>query len=182
MALPRILVSVLGVMAVLGFASAKAEDPPPPDVVDEARLRERYVIEASAETLLAAMLGMGETLPGGCRLGNGKIERTFVVGTYTCGNEQVVLQLLHPESAPSGAVRTERLAVSVTSGTPPAGLVAAVADRVRAREAEFKWTEVEGGKLPRRRWPLVWAVAGGAAAMLAFWTLRRLVVRRRRPA
>jgi hypothetical protein len=164
-------------MAVLGIARAGADISPTPDA---ARQTERYAIEPSAEPLFADMLGIGQTLPGGCAFSDGKIERTSVRATYTCGDGQVVLQLLHPAST-SGGVRTQRFAIIVKSGVPPAGLVEAVADRTRAREAAFEWTKVGGRSAPPRRWPM--AVAGGAVtAILAVWTLRRRAARRKRSA
>jgi hypothetical protein len=178
MACPCIVAPVFAVVAVFGIArAANAEDPPMP--VDAARLAERYAIEPGSEPLFAEMLGQGQPLPGGCTFGEGKIERTAVLATYTCVGGQVVLQLLHPSSIPSGGVRTERFAIAVTSGTPPAGLVEAIAGGIRAREAAFEWTEVGGSSPPPRRWPL--PVAGGAAAaILAFWALRHIALRRKR--
>jgi hypothetical protein len=162
-------------MTIFGITRAKAEDPPPP--VDAARQNERYAIEPGTESLFGDMLGKGEPLSGGCKLSDGQIQRTSVLATYTCGDAQVVLELLHPESAPSGGVRTERFAISVKSGAPPGGLVEAVADRIRGREAAFQWTEVgdagarsESGARTRRRL----ALAGAAVvAILGLWALRR---------
>ena len=146
--------------------------------VDAARLNERYVIEPGAEPLFADMLGSRQTLPGGCTLGDGQIERTSVLVTYACGGGQVVLQLVHPESARPGDVRTRRFAITVKSGTPPDGLVSAIAERIRAREAAFEWKRLGGGA-QRMRWAVPVA-AGAAAAILVFWALRRLAGRRRR--
>src|SRR5262245_28198660 len=115
----RIMIPLLAAMAVIGVARARPEDAIPADADRE---DEQYVIKPGAEPLLADMLGSGQTLPGGCTLGDGQIERTSVLATYTCGGEKVVLQLLHPELAPSGGVRTRRFAVTVKSGTPPGGL------------------------------------------------------------
>jgi hypothetical protein len=171
------VVPVLAAMAVCGIARANADDPPiPPDAVRE---NERYVIQPGAEPLLAEMLGRGQTLPGGCAFSHGTIERTSVLATYTCADGHVVLQLLHPAIAPSGGVRTQRLAIIVKSGAPPAELVEAVADRVRAREAAFEWTNVGSRGAPPRPGPL--PIAGGAAAaILALWALRRLAARLKR--
>jgi hypothetical protein len=177
----HIVVAVLATTAVVG--SARAQPGPPPEPVDAARLQEKYVIEPGAEALFADMLGSGQTLPAGCTFGDGQIERTSVLGTYTCGGAQVVLQLLHPELAPRGAVRTQRFAVTVKRGTPPAGLVEAVAERVRARETAFEWKTVEDGRSAGEegtpRW-MVWV--GAAGALLVFWGVRRVVMSRRRPA
>ncbi len=172
---PGIVVPFLAVMVVFGITRAKAEDPPPE--VDAARQSERYVIQPGAEPLFAEMLGQGETLPGGCTLSDGKIERTSVLATYTCGDAQIVLHLIHPASAPVGAVGTQRLAVTVASGTPPAGLVEAVADRIRVHGSAFEWTEVGMRSSPARRWPFA---VGAVVAMLAFWAWRRRAARRKR--
>ena len=157
---PRLRIAVLLVVAMTGFGIAHARAESPPADVDAARANERYAIEPGTENLFGEMLGKGEALPGGCKLTDGKIERTSVLATYTCGDAQVVLQLGHPETAPAGAVRTERFAVDVQSGTAPDGLLAAVADRIRAGEAKFAWTDVGGfGAQPR---------IGGTRLLLGF--------------
>lgn len=169
----RIVVPLLAAIIIFGIVPARAEDPPPP--VDAARQSERYAIQPGSEALFGDMLGKGETLPGGCTLTDGKIERTSVLATYTCGDKQVALLLLHPSSAASAKISTERFAVEVQSGTPPAGLVEAVADRIRTREAGFAWNEVGGdaGTLGEiggtsTRWL---ALAGGV--VLVLFALRR---------
>ena len=172
---PRSVVPFLTAMIVFGIAHAQAEEPPPE--VDAARQNEQYVIQAAAEPLFADMLGLGDTVPGGCTFSDGKIERTSVVATYTCGGAQIVLRLVHPTSAPDGAVHTQQFAVAVESGTPPAGLVNAVADRIRAREAAFEWTEVGNRGTAVRHWPLAVA-AGAVVAMLVFWALWRRTAKR----
>src|ERR1051325_261093 len=138
--MPRslLVVPVLATMAVVGIARAQPEGAPVP--ADGARQNEQYVIPPGAEPLFSDMLGSGLTLPGGCTFSDGQIERTSVLATYTCGGGQVLLQLLHPGIALPGGVRTQRFAITVKSGAPPAGLVEAVADHIRAREAAFEWT------------------------------------------
>src|SRR5262249_9134444 len=138
----------------------------------------KYIIQPGAETLFADMLGRGQTLPGGCAFGDGEIERTSVLVTYTCPGGSVVLQLLHPELAPPGGVRTKRFAVTVNSGRPPDGFVDAVAERIRAHEAGFEWATPAGAGTQTRRWELP-IVAGTAVAILVFWGLRRLLAGRR---
>ena len=165
----RFVAPFLMAMLVLGIAPAQGEDPPPE--VDDARQSERYAIQPGAEALFAEMLGKGETLPGGCTLSDGKIDRTAVLATYTCGDGQVALQLVHPASAPSGAVGTQRFAVTVERGTAPAGFVDAVTEKIRARETAFAWSVVGGGDRAATRWP-VW-VAAGAVLGLVLWALRR---------
>jgi len=179
----RIVALVLAGMAVIGVARAQSEGAPM--AVDAARQDEDYVIQPGAEPLFAEMLGNGQTLPGGCAFSSGQIARTSVLATYTCGGEQVVLQLLHPESAPSGGVRTQRFVITVKSGVPPAALVEAVADRVRAREAAFEWTRLPGRPVGGRGTLItrsaVEIAVGAVVAIVLFWALRRLAARRRRP-
>jgi len=177
----RIVVALIAALTVFGIAPAKAEDPPP--AVDAARQNERFAIAPGTEALFGDLLGKGETLPGGCTLSDGEIQRTSVLATYTCGEAKVVLELLHPTSAPSGGARTERFAIGVKSGTPPSGLVEAVADRIRAREAGFQWVEVGGGRGPiaegaaAHRRKLLFAGAA-VAAIVVLWVLRRRAARR----
>ena len=163
-------------MAVVGIARAQPDGAPMQ--VDAARQNEQYVIQPGAEPLFSDMLGSGPTLPGGCTFRNGQIERTSVLATYACGGGQVVLQLLHPEIGPRGGVRTRRFAIAVKSGAPPAGLVEAVAERVRAREAAFEWKSLGAGvaQMMRRAVPVAAAVA-----ILLFWVLFRFTATSRWP-
>jgi hypothetical protein len=127
------------------------------------------------------MLGRDQALPGGCTFSSGQIQRTSVLATYTCAGGQVVLQLLHPEDAERGGTRTQRFAITGRSGTPPAGFVDAMADRIRAREAAFKWTDLgerDGQQMPRPASPVLVA-SGVAVSALLFWALRRRAARRR---
>jgi hypothetical protein len=158
-------------MLLLGVAPAEAADPSPAG--DTAWHDERYVILPGAEDLIGSMLGKGETLPGGCKLTAGKIERSSVLATYTCGDAEVGLELDHPASPSAGTVRTERFAIAVKSGTPPAELVDGVASHVRAHEGTFEWKDLgpQGG--PGRRLWLGAVALGVLAAVLSFWTLRR---------
>jgi hypothetical protein len=174
----RILVPVLAAMAIVGIVRAQPEGAPTP--VDAAPQDGKYVIQPGVEPLFGEMLGIGQTLPGGCTLSDGQIERTAVLATYACGGGQVVLQLLHPGIAPRDAVRTQRFAVTVKRGAPPAGLIDAVAERIRAREAAFEWTSVDGDGAQAMHWS-VRVGAGVAIAVLVFWALRRVAARRRRP-
>lgn len=161
---------------VVGAAElAVAQDDAAPPTVDPGRMNDRFVIAPGAEPLFAEMLGAGAALPG-CRFGNGQIERTYVVATYACDGGPLVLELVHPDVAPPGGVRTERFAVVVKSGAAPEGLLAALAERIRAREDAFTWTNVlETGH--SRLLPLV-AVGAVVVAMLVFFVFRRLAARR----
>ena len=85
------------------------------------------------------MLGSGAALPGDCKLVSGNLEKTTIKATYTCPSGEVVVQLAHPDAAPSKATQTEKLAVWVERGTPPADLQSVLASRIRERESEFQW-------------------------------------------
>ncbi len=174
----RIVLSVV-VAAALGtivYAQPQDAQDEPADV-DPARLTERYGIEPGAEQLFAAMLGSGETLPGNCTLSDGRIERTAVVATYTCSGKDVVLQLEHPEIATAPALRTQRFAITVKSGTPPDGLTAAVAERIRSHEGNFEWKTLTVGESEQRHRVLP-AVVAGAVVVLLVWAVRRRARRR----
>lgn len=172
----RIVFPFLAASILFGIGPAHA-DVPPPDA-DEARQTERYVIQPGGESLFGEMLGRGESLPGNCTLSDGKIERTLVLATYTCGDAQVVLELRHPDDAAPSALRTKRFALATNSGTPPAGLVEAVAEKIRARESGFEWTEVNR----RDTFVVAWAplAAGALAVILVLWALRRRAAKRAR--
>ena len=158
----RIVVPVLAAMALIGIARAQPGGAPTP--VDATRQNEHYAIPPGAEPLFSAMLGSGQTLPGGCTLSSGQIEYTSVRATYTCGGGQVVLELVHPDVARPGGVRTQRFAVTVKSGTPPDGLVETIAERIRARETGFEWQRVGDSAPQKRRWGVPVA-AGGVATL-----------------
>ncbi|MEB2286415.1 MAG: hypothetical protein OZ922_17255 [Myxococcales bacterium] len=174
---PRIVVPFVAAMIVLGVVRAHAEEPPPE--VAGARRHERYVIRPGTEPLFADMLGRGETLPGGCTLRDGKIDRVSVTATYGCADGDAVLELLHPTGAASGGVRTERFLIIAKSGAASARLVEAVAERIRAHEAAFAWTEIADAGAAKRRWPV--AVAA-AVAVVAVAVILALQIRRRRAA
>ena len=163
------MVPLVAAMAVVGIARAQPEPddgvPMPPD---GARLSEQYVIPPGAEQLFLDALGSGQVLPGGCTFSGGEIGQTSVLGTYTCDGGQVVLQLLRPEKARPGAVRTQRFAIAVRSGAPPAGLVEAIAERVGVREGGFEWKHVplNRAQMMRRAVP-----AAAIVAVLVFWAL-----------
>jgi len=173
----RIVFPFLAAMALIGRARAEPERVAAPHAV--AAEDEEYAIGPGTEPLFADMLGSGQTLPGGCTFGGGRIERTSVIATYQCGAGEVELQLLHPEIAPRGGVRTQRFAIVVKSGVPPAGLVDAVAERIRAREAGFEWMNVGGGRT-RTTHRLIRVAAASLAAIVVLWAALRLALRRRR--
>jgi hypothetical protein len=130
-------------MAGPAWAQAPVASPPPPTV--PAAAGDEAVIPPGMESLIGEMLGRGQALPGGCALSEGQIDRTAVRATYTCQEGKVVLELVHPNAAPAGGLRTQQFALAVTGGTAPAGFVDAVAERIRAREGEFAWKIIPAG-------------------------------------
>lgn len=133
------------------------------------------VVPGGQEDLLAAMLGRGAALPEGCRLESGDVNGSRILSTYACPGGPVVLELRHPSNASSDAVVTDQFAVTVQSGSPPAGLRDTVVGLIRAREAEFKWVAVSGGP-PGPRVPLTVILVG---ALLLLAIVARVLRRRR---
>jgi hypothetical protein len=116
-------------LLLLGIAPARAEMIPP-----------------GQETLIAAMLGSGEQLPGGCAFTDGQVDRELVLATYQCPYGDVRIQLSHPSARTAQAITTERFALTVASGSPHDDLLAALAARIRARESDFEWNMLIVGK------------------------------------
>jgi hypothetical protein len=99
------------------------------------------VIGPGQEPLLAEMLGKGVSLPGDCAWAGATVEETRVVSWYTCAGARVEIELRHPTDAVPEATRTLRFAIRTRpTAPPPPGLVEALAARLRAREAEFRWS------------------------------------------
>lgn len=118
---------IAGFLALcLGAGSVAADDAGP-------------VIPPGQEELLLSMLGRDAALPGGCALADGRIERTMVEASYTCGSGVVEIRLTHVGAAPDGAAETEQFAVAIESGAPPASLTDVLAARIRERESNFNW-------------------------------------------
>jgi len=102
------------------------------------------VIAPGQEDLLAEMLGRGAQLPGGCAFAGGQVEDVLARSTYQCPDGAVVVELRHPRQAGDTSARTEQFAITVTAGSPPADLLATLADRIRAREPQFIWASASG--------------------------------------
>ena len=115
----------MGLLAVLVGAVQAADDP---------------VIGPGQDELLATMLGRGETLADGCTLTNGLAESRTVRATYACPWGAVVLVLRHADRGAATSVQTDQFAIEIEEGSPPDTVVAALAARVRAREADFEWS------------------------------------------
>jgi hypothetical protein len=130
------------------------------------------VVPSGQEELLGQMLGKGATLPDGCKLTEGHVEHVTVKATYACPEGEVVFEVCHPSRAGAGATRTDRFAITLRSGSPPASLEPALVSLIRAREAAFEWKWVgrpRGGSSSRTG--LLAAVALLAIAVLG-WVLR----------
>ncbi|HSP99542.1 MAG TPA: hypothetical protein VL049_20155 [Candidatus Dormibacteraeota bacterium] len=172
---------ILLLLAATAAVPLRAQTPDAGVAADDAAPQvEQAVIPPGVEPLFADMLGSGQSLPGGCKFSDGQIEHTTVLATYTCQDGEVVLLLQHPDSAPAGGVRTQSFALSVKSGTPPPGLIDAVAERVRAREGAFAWKTVGGGQAPALRKWLTIAAAVLIVAVL-IWVVRGHGAKRRAP-
>lgn len=166
--------ALAAVVLAAGPLAAQPEErntPPSEDI--------QHVIPPGQEPLLADLLGSGQALPGSCKFADGQIDRSTIVATYDCAGGQVVLEVRHPAEAPSDALRSERFALSVRTGTPPQGLNDAILARIRTREGEFEWKTVgaPGASGLRRLAP----IAGAAllVAALLVWLLRRIGAKRR---
>jgi hypothetical protein len=133
------------------------------------------VIPKGYEDLAAEILGRGEQFAGSCTLTGGGVDYA-IRGVYHCGNNEIVIELIHPTKAPPSAVRTARFAVTVRGPAPPEFLDALIA-RVRAREGPFQWTvlppsgSVEQHPLNPRPY------TGGLVVALLLWWGRRWVAR-----
>src|SRR5690242_2494232 len=145
---------------------------------DEPALVGEPVIPKGYEDLAAALLGRGEEIAGGCRLTGGGIDHA-IRGVYQCGDDRVVVELIHPSKAAPDAVRTARFAITA-QGSPPPDFLDALVARVRAREAPFQWTILPPSPPPSTSEqrppfnPRPYAIALTIAALL--WWARRLLV------
>jgi hypothetical protein len=130
------------------------------------------VIPAGQEELLVEMLGRGVTLAE-CKLTSGEVDHAIIKATYACPEGEVVFELRHPDKAPANATRTARFAITLLSGSPPAGLADALTSRIRSRETAFEWKLLESG--PERSSPalLLLAAAGILGLAVLGWALRR---------
>src|SRR5512147_2880056 len=96
------------------------------------------VIPQGYEDLAAELLGRGEQIAGSCKLTGGAID-SAIRGIYQCGDDKVVVELVHPSKASPSAPHTARFAVTVQGSAPP-GFLDALLARVRAKEEPFQWT------------------------------------------
>lgn len=155
------------------------------------------VIPPGQEEVLAEILGQGKAFPAGCTLTGGRIDPTAVTGEFECPGGGVTLELRHPSRAPENSVRTERFAIVVRGGSPPAAFSDAFESWVRSHESAFEWKQLpptpsprpslpspQETSAPRSSWPdrlarftpFLVPLAGALAALaVSWWVLRRLV-------
>jgi hypothetical protein len=139
-------------------------------------------IPPNQEPVLGAMLGKDVALPAGCTLSSGDVEHSQVKATYTCPNGEVVIQLDHPSVAKQPLLTTERFALSVASGSPPAELVPALTGLIRAHEAEFIWKMPTAQSAAPAPALLLWTVPLVIGLALLAWAWRRRAQRSGGPA
>lgn len=101
-------------------------------------------IPPGQESLIGAMLGRGMMVRG-CRLDSGGIEYTVIKAAYNCPRGQVTLELCHlldPRLLDATVPLTQigLFAMTIQSGSPPAGFEEALVSRIRSRESLFVWT------------------------------------------
>lgn len=135
------------------------------------------VIEPGQEELLAAIVGRGKTLPGGCKLTEGQIDRTVIRGTYGCSSGDVVIEWKAIGDGSDPAAVSEKFGLFVVKGAPPDGFLDALVAEVRANEATFQWKATI-----REETPGVTSLAPmflvGLGLIAAGWALWRWVGRR----
>ncbi|MBI3783600.1 MAG: hypothetical protein HY270_09375 [Deltaproteobacteria bacterium] len=182
MVIAAVLATVLGVGMALAEAATPVTEQQTGQEQTPAKAYEGYVIAPGHEELLAQILGQGATLPSTCVFDGGQVEKTALKGTYKCPDGPVVFHLAHPDSAPVGATVTKRFAISLVSGSPPAGLAEAIAANVRAKELQFEWSVPPTPVIPLQpgeTGSVAWlALFSGLTAVVLGW----LLVRRRRTA
>jgi hypothetical protein len=146
---------------------------------DQAEPGGEAVVPEGRDELLGEMLGKGATLPDGCKLNEGRVEYTTVKATYGCPTGEVVYELSHPSRAGGGAARTDRFALTLQSGSPPAGLEPALIALIRSREAAFEWKWI-GPPADARGSTTLWLAAATLTAVAILgWIFRSRTSARR---
>jgi GDSL-like Lipase/Acylhydrolase family len=169
----RLLCPVLvGALLVVRWQAAAAEAPPSFE----------HVIPAGQDEVLGKILGLGVALPGGCSLARGNAAGAVVTVEYACSAGKVVFELRHPDDAPADALRTERFAVVLRSGSVPPGLLDALASLIRANEGGFHWKETEQGQSTLAGMIRVFGVAAALSGIVAVGLAVQFLLRRRLPA
>ena len=177
-----LLLAPLGTPAALGQPAPAGDAASKPAAADTDALGPSFVVPEGQEELLSQMFAMGETLPGDCRFDAGQAKGATISATYRCANGEVVFELHHPSDAATAVARTERFAIMLRGGSPPPGLVDALAARVRSRESSFEWKNI-GAPVQQTHTTLisVAAVVLLGVAVLS-WVFRRKMAARSSPA
>lgn len=97
------------------------------------------MIPPGRESFVSDMLGKGQPLCPACKFAGALIERDRIKTRFDCGASPVVVELRHPSASQGAASRTDRFAIHVASGNAPAGLIDALAARIRSKESEWSW-------------------------------------------
>jgi hypothetical protein len=142
------------------------------------------VIPPGREAAVLDLLGGSEALAG-CRLAGARIDGRYVAADYACTGGAAHVELRHPSEQVEAAARTRAFALVVRGAAPP-DLVAALAERVRAREGAWQWslaTPPSAGAAPPSRSSdsrrlAVWTVAAALLAAALLWLLGRADRRR----
>jgi hypothetical protein len=118
------------------------------------------------------MLGLGVTLAE-CKLTGGEADHAIIKATYACPGGEVAFELRHPGTAPANATRTARFAMTLRSGSPPAGLADALMSRIRSRETAFEWKLTQSDTPRSWRAPVLLAAIGILGLAVLGWAVRR---------
>lgn len=130
--LPIVVAVVLGVPAV-----GSADEPP------------SFVFPAGREEILGRMLGRGEALPDGCRLGGIRIDARSARAEYACSaGRTAVLELVHPSASTSAVAITPQFAIVDRGSGAAAALVQAIESRVRREMASWTWQTAGAAATP----------------------------------
>jgi hypothetical protein len=100
-----------------------------------------WAIPPGHEQLFAEMLGKDLKLAGECQWDGASIEDSTLTATFACAAGSRNIELRHPSDATPDAALTKSFAVVPLDGAPR-DLVDAVAERVRAREAGWRWASI----------------------------------------
>ena len=120
-------------MAVLLCTAAARGEPP-----------RRTGLAEGQNALLAAMLGQGRELPGGCRFADGSAEDR-VEARYACTGGDLRLSLYFTADAPPGDAASAAFTIVVRDGTPPPGFLDALVASLRAHEGALQWIDPPPG-------------------------------------
>lgn len=112
---------------------------------------EAWVIAPGQEALLTSLLGGPDPLPGPCHLLGAGVDRAVVRARYACdGRPALDLELQRPGTTglrPLAETAHFWLTAPAAADPPPA-LIAALAARIRAGEAPFRWSSPDWSPRP----------------------------------